>query len=139
MIWREYFDLLEDAEDRSVEIEPCCYGGCKALGDEESWWYEPASKICVGEYGMPAGYLDLLLVSKQVSTEAREVLWTTTTFEFRSFEDLMSFLLMKRHVDIGRRQSPLYPGQLLRHIDLQIWWDQMDSISSNMLYLVECF
>jgi hypothetical protein len=93
----------------------------------------------VGEYGMPAGFLDLLLVSKQVSAEAREVFWTTTTFEFSEFGSLMSFLHMKRNVPVGRRQTPLYSGQLIRHINLSISWDDLYWVCDNMLYLVECF
>jgi hypothetical protein len=54
--------------------------------------------------------------SRERDKHRREVFWTTTTFEFSWFENLMRFFHMKRNVAVGRRQVPPNPGQLIRHI-----------------------
>ncbi|KAH0283296.1 hypothetical protein M436DRAFT_67753 [Aureobasidium namibiae CBS 147.97] len=116
MIWREYFRLLADPNEGCVFVEQL---GRKYRGfPQHTIWYSRE------EYGALPGYLDLLLVSREIYREARDVFWLTTSFSFYSHNQLAEFLNQRKKM--FSRRPHRYPTQLIRQIRLDISSAYMD-------------
>ena len=128
MIWREYFKLLADLDEGCVFVERLS-SKYRNLPQHTLWYTRE-------EYGALPGYLELLLVSREIYREAQEVFWLTTSFSFYSHNQLAEFLDKRKKVFIRRPHR--YPTQLIRQMRLDISAAYRDDRYGGPLSVLRC-
>lgn len=128
MIWTEYFKLLADPNDDCVYVEqlPWKY---RELPPHTIWFTR-------WEYGALPGYLEVLLVSREIYREALEVFWLTTNFSFYSHDQLARFLDLR--MKVFSRRPRRYPTQLIRRMRLEISRSSLDNRWGDPLSVLQC-
>jgi hypothetical protein len=128
MIWKEYCALLEDPEMERVTVRT--RGWCLGNARPHEMGYTENHR----KYNAVPGYLEILLVSKQISKQIEEIFWTTTRFYFDSLINLMGFFMVKRKV--SSRGKP-FPTHLIRHIGVEFSWEPR-TLVADRIYLLRC-
>lgn len=128
MIWKEYFKLLADPDEGCVFVTKLS-SKYREL-PQHTMWYAGE------EYGALPGYLELLLISREIYREAQEVFWLTTSFSFCSRNQL-AMLLDKRKKVFSRRPHR-YPTQLIRQMRLDISSAYLDDRYGGPLSVLRC-
>jgi len=88
------------------------------------------------EYGPLPGFLELLLVSREIYREAQEVFWLTTSFSFYSHNQLAEFLDKRKKV--FSRRPHRYPTQLIRQMRLDISSAYLDDRYGDSVSVLRC-